>query len=217
MMRIKLICLGVFLIAFFQGNAQTAPLGKDIVKSFSTKMQGYKTIKANFTFTLENLKEGISDSHEGKLVLKGSKYFLDLMGMEVYFNGTTKWQYIPEAKEVTISKPSTVEGGFFEDPSKIFSDYEKDFKSKFIGEKIEGGKSVYEVDLYPNDISVNYTIIKIKFLKENLEPQMIKYQGKDGNNYIIKVKKFKANGPAKDEDFAFEPKKVKDIVVVDLR
>ncbi len=216
-MKIKIIGLGVLLFAFFQVSAQTAPLGKDVVKSFSEKMKGYQSIKASFTFTLENLKENISDTHEGKLVIKGSKYYLDLMGMEIYFNGTTKWQYIPEAREVTISNPSSVEGGFFEDPSKIFTDYEKDFKSKFIGEKIESGKYVYEVDLYPNDISVSYSIIKIKFLKDNLEPQSIKYQGKDGNNYIIKVKKFKANAPAKDEDFAFEPKKIKGIEIVDLR
>lgn len=217
MKRIIIIGLGLMLFGFSQLIAQTAPLGKDVIKSFSEKMKSYQSIKASFTFTLENIKENISDSHEGKLLLKGSKYFIDLMGMEIYFNGTTKWQYIPEAKEVTISTPTTIDGGFFDDPSKIFSDYEKNFKSKFIGEKVEGGKSVYEVDLYPNDISVSYTIIKIKFSKENLEPQMIKYQGKDGNNYIIKVKKFKANALAKDEDFAFEPKKIKDIEVVDLR
>lgn len=199
------------------GFSQAAPLGKDLIKSFSEKMQSYQTIQADFSFTLENLQEGISDTHKGKLSFKGKKYFLDLMGMEVYFDGTTKWQFIPEANEVTISKPTSLEGGFFEDPTQIFSDYEKDYKSKFVGEKVEKGVSLYEVELYPEDISVQYTIIKIVFKKQNLEPLSIKYQGKDGINYIINVSRFKANTPVRDQEFTFDPSKHKKIEVIDLR
>lgn len=199
------------------GFSQAAPLGKDLIKSFSEKMQSYQTIQADFSFTLENLQEGISDTHKGKLSFKGKKYFLDLMGMEVYFDGTTKWQFIPEANEVTISKPTSLEGGFLEDPTQIFSDYEKDFKSKFVGEKVEKGVSLYEVELYPEDISVQYTIIKIVFKKQNLEPVSIKYQGKDGINYIINVSRFKANTAVRDQEFTFDPSKHKKIEVIDLR
>jgi outer membrane lipoprotein-sorting protein len=211
-----LLLTGFVLLAQF-AIAQTAPLGKDVVKNFSEKMKSYQTIKASFTLTLENLKEGISDTYEGKLLLKDKKYYLDLMGMEVYYNGQTKWQFIPQANEVTISAPKSIEGGFFDDPTQIFTDYEKDFKSKFIGEKMEGGKGVYEVDLYPIDLSVPYTIIKLKFEKNSLEPISIKYQGKDGNNYIIKVKRFKANVPAKDDEFVFDTKKHKGIEIIDIR
>jgi len=198
-------------------EAQVDPNGKDIIKRFSDKMRTFQTVKATFSFTLENLKEGISDTYEGKLLLKGKKYNLELMGMHVYFDGITKWQFIPQASEVTISKPKSQESSFFEDPTQIFTDYEKDFKSKFIGEKVEGGKSIYEVDLYPNDLNATYSIIKLKFERDNLEPFSIKYQGKDGNNYIIKVKRFRSNLPAKDEEFVFETKKHKGLEIVDLR
>jgi outer membrane lipoprotein-sorting protein len=197
--------------------SQTAPLGKDLVKSFSEKMQSYQTIKAEFSFTLENLQEGISDTHNGLLNFKGKRYKLDLMGLEVFFDGTTKWQFIPEANEVTISIPTTLDGGFFDDPTQIFRDYEQDFKSKFMGEKVERGVSYYEVDLYPEDISVSYSLIKLVFKKQNLEPVSIKYQGKDGINYIIAVKKFWSNTPIMDKEFTFNPAKFKDIEVVDLR
>ncbi len=196
---------------------QTAPLGKDLVKKFSEKMQAYESIKAEFTFTLENLQEGLSDTHKGSLKFKGKSYFLGLMGMEVYFNGETKWQYIPEANEVTISQPTSLDGGFFDDPTQIFRDYEQDFKSKFIGERVDKGISLYEVDLYPEDISVPYSIIKIVFKKQNLDPVSIKYQGKDGINYIINVKSFKANQNLKDVEFTFNQSKHKGIVIVDMR
>lgn len=203
---IGLVCFG-----------QTAPLGKDLIKSFSEKMQSYQTINAEFTFTLENLQEGFTDTHKGVLNFKGKKYKLELMGLEVFFDGATKWQFIPEANEVTISKPSSLDGGFFDDPTQIFRDYEQDFKSRFIGERVERGVTYYEVDLYPEDLSVSYSIIKIVFKKNNLEPVSIKYQGKDGINYIIEVKKFTANTPIRDEDFVFNPAKFRGIEVIDLR
>lgn len=196
--------------------AQTAPLGKDLIKGFSEKMQAYESIKADFTFTLENLQEGFTDMHKGSLKFKGKSYFLDLMGMEVYFDGKTKWQYIPEANEVTISEPTSLDGGFFDDPTQIFRSYEQDFKSKFMGEKIEGKLSLYEVELYPEDISEPYSIIKIVFKKQNLEPVSIKYQGKDGINYIIEIKDFKANQNLKNDEFTFIPAEHKGIVIVDM-
>lgn len=216
-MRKVTIAIAFLLATNFALYSQTAPLGKDLVKSFSEKMQTYQTIKAEFSFTLENLQEGISDTHKGFLNFKGKKYKLDLMGLEVFFDGTTKWQYIPEANEVTISIPTTLDGGFFDDPTQIFRDYEQDFKSKYMGEKVERGVSYYEVDLYPEDISVSYSIIKLVFKKKNLEPVSIKYQGKDGINYIIEVKKFWSDTPIKDEEFTFNPAKYEGIEVVDLR
>lgn len=212
----KLLILMSVLVGSTMLFAQTAPLGKDLVKGFSEKMQAYESIKAEFTFTLENLQEGFSDTHKGNLKFKGKSYFLELMGMQVYFDGKTKWQYIPEANEVTISEPTSLDGGFFDDPTQIFRSYEQDFKSKFIGEKIEKKVSLYEVDLYPEDLSAPYSIIKIIFKKQNLEPVSIKYQGKDGINYIIDVKTFSGNQNLKDNEFTFTPAEHKGIVIVDM-
>lgn len=215
MKKIVLILMGVcFSLATF---AQSAPLGKDVVNSFSVKMQNLTSLSAKFSFTLENLKEKISDTHEGDIVVKGKKYNLELMGMEAYFDGKTKWQYNKEANEVTISEPTILEGGFFDDPTKLFKDYEKNFKSKYIGEKVEKGRTIYELELYPVDLKTPYSRLNLKFDKKTLEPVQIKYQGKDGNNYIIKVKVFRSNVPVRDERFTFEPKKHKGIEIVDMR
>lgn len=212
--------IGLVIFSMILGlsvSSQTAPLGKEVVHDFSIKMQNLKSLSAGFTFTLENVKEKITDTHEGKILVKGNKYYLELMGMEVYFNGTDKWQYLKEANEVNVSKPENVENGFFDDPTKLFKDYEKNFKSKFIGEKNQRGKELYELELYPIDLNAAYSILKLQFAKRTLEPVLIKYQGKDGNNYIIKIKTFKSNVPIKDDRFNFDVKKHKGVEVVDLR
>lgn len=203
-----------FSLALF---AQNAPLGKDVVNSFSVKMQNLTSLSAKFTFTLENLQEKITDTHDGEIVVKGKKYNLELMGMQSYYDGETKWQYNKDANEVTISKPTKIEGGFFDDPTKLFKDYEKNFKSKFVGEKDEKGRSIYELELYPIDLKTPYSKLNLKFDKRTLEPVQIKYQGKDGNNYIIKVKVFRSNAIVRDERFNFDPKKHKGIEIIDMR
>lgn len=211
---------GLFLIAVYFSLttiAQNAPLGKDVVNSFSAKMQSLTSLSAKFSFTLENLKEKISDTHEGDIIVKGKKYNLELMGMDAFYDGVTKWQYNKDANEVTISKPTVLEGGFFDDPTKLFKDYEKNFKSKFIGEKIEKGRNIYELELYPIDLKTPYSKLNLKFDKKTLEPVEIRYQGKDGNNYIIKVKVFRSNVPVRDERFTFDPKKHKGIEIIDMR
>ncbi|HOP03027.1 MAG TPA: outer membrane lipoprotein carrier protein LolA [Tenuifilaceae bacterium] len=217
MVRKTGLTLLLLCVVGFVSIAQVAPLGKDIIKDFSVKLQSYSSIKATFTFTLENLQEGLTDTHDGSIALKGKNYLLDLMGMQVYFNGETKWQFIPEANEVTISKPTSVDGGFFDDPTQIFQDYEKDFKSKFIGEKVEADQSIYEVDLYPVDLSVSYSIIKLQFNKRTLVPISIKYQGKDGNNYIIDIKKFEPDVAIEATEFVFDTTKHTGIEIVDMR
>ncbi len=197
--------------------AQENPDATQAVKDFSQKMQTVKTINASFTFTLENLQEKITDTHQGKIIAKGNKYFLEMMGMEIYFDGTTKWQYIKEANEVTVSKQTTNDGGFLDDPSKLFKDYDKNFKSKFIGEHKDKNRTIYELDFFPKDLNLPYSAVKLQFDRNTLEPVLIRYQGKDGNNYIIKVKTFKSNLPVRDERFTFEPQKHKGIEIIDMR
>ncbi len=197
--------------------AQENPEATKAVKDFSLKMQTVKTISATFSFTLENLQEKITDTHQGKIVAKGNKYLLELMGMEMYFDGQTKWQYIKEANEVTISKYNSGDGGFLDDPTKLFKDYDKNFKSKFIGEYTEKNRTIYELDFFPKDLNLPYSAVKLQFDKNTLEPVLIRYQGKDGNNYIIKVKTFKSNLPMRDERFTFEPEKHKGIEIIDMR
>lgn len=215
MKKIGLLLLSIcFAMAI---NAQNAPQGKDVVKEFSVKMQNLTSLLAKFSFTLENLQEKITDTHDGDIVVKGKKYNLELMGMDSYFDGTTKWQYNKEANEVTISKPTINEGGFLDDPTKLFKDYEKNFKIKYVGEVAERNRVIYELELFPLDLKTPYSKLTLKFDRRTLEPVMIRYQGKDGNNYIIKVKVFRSNVPIRDERFNFDPKKHKGIEIIDMR
>jgi len=188
-----------------------------IVRSFSNKMQEIKSLSATFSFTLENLQERITDTHQGKILAKGKMFYLDLMGMEVFSDGQTKWQYIKEAKEVTISKMNVKENSFLDDPMKLFKDYDKNFKYKYIGQQKLKNRVLHEVDFFPRDLNLPYSSVKLQFDANTLEPYLIRYQGKDGNNYIIQIKNFKSNVPFRDDRFKFDVEKHKGVEVIDMR
>jgi len=190
---------------------------EDIVKDFSSKMQGLESLSALFTFTLENLQEQITDTHQGKILVNGKMFYLDLMGMEVYSDGQTKWQYIKEAKEVTISRMDMSENGFLDDPTTLFKDYDKNFKFKYIGQQKEKNRVLHEVDFFPRDLNLPYSSVKIQFDAYTFEPFLIRYQGKDGNNYIIQIKSFKSNIPLRADRFIFDVDKHKGVEVIDMR
>lgn len=207
----------VLAMLFSAGSFAQQVNPENIVKEFSEKMQTIKSLSATFNFTLENLQEKITDTHQGKILAKGNMFYLELMGMEVFFDGQTKWQFIKEANEVTISKKSQKEGSFLEDPMKLFKDYDKNFKYKFIGESKSKNRTIYELDFFPRDLNLPYSSVKLQFDKATLEPVFIRYQGKDGNNYIIQIKNFKSNIPVRDDRFTFDVSKHKGIEVIDMR
>lgn len=198
----------------------TAPADESvkIAQQLSKKIQAAKGISTTFTFTLENINDSKTSTHRGELVFKGNRYVLNLMGMETRFDGQTKWQYIAEANEVTISMPDTDAGGeFWENPTAAFTNYSKDFKSKLRGEIKVKNRTVYDLAFFPRNLNLPYSAITLHVDKETLSPVMLKYHGKDGTNYIIGIEQFKLNHPIADDQFTFNPEQHKGIEVVDLR
>jgi len=211
------LVLVIFTLISTSAVAQESQDAPQAFRDFSSKMLSYSSIHADFGFTIENLKEKVSDTQQGEILIKGNKYLLKIMGMEVYFDGSTKWQYIGEANEVTISTSGGEPGSPLDDPAGFFSDYESRFKTRFVSETMVKNRMLVEMDFYPKALDSPYVSVKLKFDKVSLEPVFIRYQGKDGTNYIVNINKFKINIPAPDSTFTFDVSAHKGIEVVDLR
>ena len=197
-------------------KAQDADKAKEILDKVSEKTKSFKTIKADFSFTLENLQEDITETYDGSIKIKGNKYAIDLMDAKTYFDGKTLYTFMPETEEVNVSEPDENEDGTI-NPAKIFSLYESGFKYRFIGEPVIDGKTLYEIDLYPESRDKPFSRIKLFIYKDNLTLESLKQMGKDGNNYIIKVKKFQNDLPFDDSEFTFNASAHPDVEVIDMR
>ncbi|PZX13847.1 outer membrane lipoprotein-sorting protein [Breznakibacter xylanolyticus] len=197
-------------------TAQNTQKAKEILDQVSAKTKTYTTISADFSFSLENQQEKINEVHQGSIKVKGNKYAVKLMGVETFFDGKNQWTYMKDAGEVQVIVPDAADESVL-NPAKIFTMYEKGFKFSYIGEKTEGGKVLYEIDLFPENRDKPFSRIKLLIQKDNLQLYSFKQIGKDGNHYTVKVSKMQTNQSFADTDFTFNKLANPNVDVIDLR
>jgi len=199
-------------------RAQQDPKAKSILDEVSSKTRTFKTISADFSFSMENKEMSINEKNDGSIKLKGQKYFVDIpgAGIKVYSDGKTSWNYMKQGNQVIISTIDE-DSGELMDPSSLFSIYEKGFTSKFVAEKTVGGKVVYQIDLYPDKKEYDVSKITIEINKANMMIQSAQLFGTDGNIYGIVVKKMETDKDFPDTEFTFDTRKFPDVEIIDLR
>lgn len=216
-MKRTFLIITLLLLAIFT-QAQQDSKAKGILDDVTAKTKTFKTISADFTFSMENKEMEIDEKNDGSIKLKDKKYVVDLpdAGIKVFSDGTTSWNYMKQGNQVTVS---TIEdmGNELMDPSSLFSIYEKGFSSKFVAEKNVGGKSVYQIDLFPEEDVYDVSKITIEINKSTMMIQSATLYGTDGNLYGIVVKKMETNQDFSDADFIFDAKKFPDVEIIDLR
>src|SRR5215208_2105511 len=137
-------------------NAQTDrnpttndPAAKKILDAVSAKFKTYKAPQASFTYKVENTQGKALSTKKGTVIMKGTKYKVNMDGMEIHSDGKTVWNYDKSANEVTVNN---VDASSAMTPQKLLTNfYDKDFYYKYNGEKKEGAKKVQEIELTPTD------------------------------------------------------------------
>lgn len=211
----KILCFLLFGILCFNLSAQDMK-AKAVLDKVSAKNKEFKSIQAEFTFTIENTEEDINEVSEGNIILVGNKYRLKLMGADVYFDGTTTYTHQIEIDEVNITEPDEDEEESL-DPAKIFTIYEEGFNYKYIKEETKDNIKLHVIDLIPDNTDTEYSSIRIKINKANNQISSLKTFGKDGNNISIVLINFTPNQTFPDSQFVFNTKLHKDVEVNDMR
>ena len=121
-----------------------------------------------------------------------------------------------DGNQVTISNIED-QSNELVDPSSLFSIYEKGFKSKYIGEVKKGNKTLYQIELLPENEAQDVSKVSLFINKESMMIDSAELYGTDGNIYGIQVNKLETNKNFPDSDFVFNPADYKDVEVIDLR
>lgn len=212
----------ILFILLCLANKLSAQLGQDpeakkILDRVSAKTKSHSTIQANFELDIDNRQIKKKTKSTGLIKIKGDKYYMESMGTKVYFDGKTMWNYLVDDKEVTITTPDTSEEDFVENPAKIFTFYNHDFKYVLVGESKFDIGWTYEIDLFPKDLSQPYSRFKLFTRKDNDDIYMISAIGKNGINYTVYLKNIKYDETIPDSQFTFDPSKHKKVEVEDMR
>jgi outer membrane lipoprotein-sorting protein len=215
-MRIKkvIVILSLISVPLF-ANSQK---GVDEVLNMLTKtISSYKCLYFEYTMKTEDLHLNTSELNDGKVMMKGNKYRLSTKDIDLYNDGITQWQYLKEDNEVMIYLADSA-SDIVANPLGFILGDKKDFKRKLKGEVIEDGFTLLEIDFYPWDLKTPYSYIRIRIDDSKQKPYSIKYVGKDGVNYTIKIKNYTPDiDVPEDMEFVFEPAKYPDVETVDLR
>ncbi len=215
MRGILLVLIAVFAVN--TGWTQDAK-AKEILDKVSEKARTYKSINADFVFSMENKEMEIDEKNEGTIKLKGQKYSVQLpeLGVEVFSDGETIWNYMKDGNQVTVSNIDD-ESSELMDPSSIFTIYERGFKSEFVAEKNMDNVAVYHINLFPDSDEFDVSKIEIFISKSSSMIHAATLYGTDGNLYGIQVNKFESNKDFPDSDFVFDASKYPDVEVIDFR
>ena len=192
--------------------AQDDARSKAIVDKLMTKAKGWTSFQADFTSRLQNTKDKLDVKQTGTMKVKGKKFNLVLDKNTIINDGTTLWTYNKENNEVNLSDPSEMDQDL--DPSTLFTQYEKGFKSQFVEEKV----NTQVVKLFPLDPAKKpYHTVILTVDKVKTEPMEIQVLYKDGNIVTYTLLGFTANPELSDALFTFNKAKYPGVEVNDMR
>lgn len=217
--RSKLLILFFFLPLSLFSQEEEKKAAK-ILERLSEKHQQQKTVKADFSYRMVDKKSDMNEEMEGRIEMKGEKFFLELGDQKIYNDGETRWVLLEEDNEVQITDadPEGEESDGVMQPSDLFTIWEKDFKYEYFKRIQEDGISYHVIKLYPEDPSDKaFHTVELKVEKKKERIAEVKVLGKQGTNYIYQVDEMEAGMSLDDERFVFKPSDHPGIEEVDLR
>jgi outer membrane lipoprotein carrier protein len=185
-----------------------------LLDEVSAKTKSYKSIKADFSYTMENKAAKINEVKTGSLMLSGDKYRLKAAGQEVICDGKMIWTYMKESNEVQINDLDNKDESLT--PSKLLSSYNSNYKSRILKDRSATDPNEVTIELIPNVIKnfnkANLVIDKVKKQVKNF----ILYD-KSGNIFTYKITKYQTDLPVNAADFTFDKSKYPGVEVNDMR
>lgn len=197
--------------------AQSEVKAKQILAEVSKKYRAYDVIKTDFSYTLENPQAKIKETQLGTLIVKSklNKYKIILKGQELISDGKNQWTYLKADKEVQLSEVDNSSDAL--NPAKLFTIYEKGFKSVYTNDTKLNGKTLHVIDLTPLDGKRSFFKVRLQIDKLTKQIMNAVIFDKNGNRYTYSIKTFVPNVKVPESTFTFDSKLYPGVDLVDLR
>lgn len=187
---------------------------KTAIAQLASNIRGYKNMRIEFVYKMDNDESKIHESKQGTLLVQGEKYRLNIAGQMVINDGKALFAYLPEAKEVQIN-PLDEESQSLT-PTGILADYEKKYRVKYIREEKMGIRPVLVADLIPNE-GKKFFKVRIKLDSRNYQPISFAMFEKGGNVFTYDLNRLDTDVQMKPGMFEFKTSDYPGVEVVDMR
>lgn len=221
----KLFFLSIFSIfslsIFAQDFTKTEdsdPQAKAVLEAMRQKYEGYGTLQADFTLSLEFPEEPVVNQ-KGTMIQQGEQYRLKLDGRTIVSDGTSVWLYIENNQEVQINDAEEEGGsGSINSPKDLLRAYEwEDYVYVLSQEYSENGRVIQQIEFKPVSRDSDFSKIRLTLDKKSLDVIRIKTFSKDGSRYTLTVDKLQPNVSVNSSTFTFSKSECPDCHFEDLR
>ncbi|MCE3260759.1 MAG: gliding motility protein [Bacteroidetes bacterium] len=214
----KLLSILCVAGSLFMSAQDQDPKAKTILDDLSKTTKAYKTISADYSFTILNKDKKQIEKQTGKVQIKGQKFKLEIPGNTIVCDGKTLWNYNKDAKEVTIKTFDATNDDQL-NPSKIFTMYETGYKYKYDKEEKVGAGTSHVIDLYPSvkPEKKKFHTVKLYVDKNKKQVTQLRMMMKDGGTQLYEIKTLKPNVEMNDNVFVFDTKGFKPDQINDER
>lgn len=194
---IAFVCF-LFTMKTFSQNDVSA---KQILNAVTAKMKNSSGIKTTFTITTKNRFGKISSTTNGKLYMKGKKYYIQQGDSEIFNDGTKNWNYNGD-NEVTVSEAADNEQSF--QPQKLLSG---NFDEDFICKMVSSAGNYHQIQLTPKDKRKNFAQINLYVDKVKFVVAKAKVLDKSKTEFNIVFTQMTSKGEIPDSRFVFDKSK----------
>lgn len=173
-------------------------------------------VKASFTLAVENKAKATSESFDGTIVMKGSRFYIQTPEIKVWFNGKDQWTLLGNSDEVNLTAPTDAELDAM-NPSVLFKLYKNGFKATLLKDKKIQNSLFYQIRLEPVVKKADMRSITVAINKSNYQVKEILMDLNNQSANKILITQYSGNQTIKESDFNFNPKQYPNIEIIDLR
>ena len=212
--------LPVILIGLFLSTptfAQKDAKAKEILDKTSAAFNQSGGLSVSFVLNINDEIHNIKESFEGKMIIKGAKFFLEIPDQTVYFDGKTQWVYNKSIEEVSIIEPQPEDIQTL-NPVSVFELYKTDCDYKYNGEKTDiQNRKVQEISLFPKNNKEDIRQVDVQINPGDWMPAFFRIVYKNMSEYRIYINKYQTKIDISDNQFVFDKEKYPKAYVNDLR
>ncbi len=211
------LLLPILLGFALRGLGQTDAAAKSLLDKVSITYEGYKTIQADFTLTIQQPQQMDNHTESGTIYMETSagKYHIAMNSQDLISDGKTQWVVLKEEEEVQITEADPSSDAI--SPVNIFSFYSKGYKYVSAPDERVGNSQLDVVELTPENIRAPYFKIKLRINKQTHLINDVTIFDKGGNKYLYAIKNTKSNPQITGDKFVFKQANYPGMEIVDLR
>lgn len=173
-----------------------------LLNKVSEKIDSSVSFKISFTYTLENINEGINQNSDGSIIIKEDNYLLDFMGIKQLSDGNKTYSIVPENEEIIISNIEDDDNNTIK-PSKLLVFYRDGYLILWDKKEIIDDNVIQFVKLIPIDSvsDIDYLLLGVNTTTNDIK-KLIEI-GKNQTKTILSVKSIEYDILIEDDLFVF--------------